>query len=465
VGRRRSCFSCGEVQTGGGAFCSACGKPIDAPDLELIAGDTTSNAASDVVLSSGSPRGRSMLAIGVVLAALIGVAAFSGAGKTSTTVPTTTTTTAAPTTSIAATTTATTTTINTPITQQRSADPRPVIPTLPSSLTIVPGSDAPTVAPTGGQLGAPPLPGEKTGAKLLLLGLYAAGDAKDTIIDLDSGALTRLDSATLVDSSSPLLTTATGLVLNGSGGFNVQFFTADGGHLQHRRPGLGSSGTGVVIGDVLWTTQIETDGRTERLASIDLQTGAAVTWVDMPFGTFLVGQDETGRPMVHASAVSATYAFDIDTKQFDLVSATSVIDADGQRRIELRCDDHLVCHFVLHGPRDGIREGEITELADYSGNSTASLAPGGENVLITTYSPLAVSFDVVNVATRERVHLLNRSFANDVIPLAWSTDGRWLFFLNDNQLWAWRTGLPAPIEVLFDGNSVHADGLGVFPPQ
>ncbi len=404
-----------------------------------------------------------MLAIGVVLAALVAVAAFSGAGRTST-APKATTTTTAPTTSTTSSTT-TTITIKPESTQQRSADPRPVIPTLPSSLTAVRGSDAPAPVSSGGQLGAPPLPGEKTGAKLLLLGLYADGDSKDTIIDLDSGALTRLDSATLVDSSSPLLTTATGLVLNGSGGFNVQFFTADGGHLQHRRPGLGSSGTGVVIADVLWTTQIEADGRTERLASIDLQTGEAVTWVDMPFGTFLVGQDETGRPMVHANAVAATYAFDIDTKQFDLVSSTAVIHSDGERRIELRCDDHLACHFVLHGPRDGIREGEITELADFSGNAAASLAPGGENVLLTTYSPLAVSFDVINVATRERVHLLNRSFANGGIPLAWSTDGRWLFFLNDNQLWAWRAGLPAPIEVLFDGKSVHADGLGVFPPQ
>lgn len=464
MGRRRSCFSCGEVQSGVGAFCSACGKPLDAPDLELIARGTTSDGGRDVVLSSGSSRGRSILAIGVVLAALIGVAAFSGAGKTSTTASKTTTTTSAPTTSTSSTTTTTTTT-TTQVTQQRSADPRPVIPTLPSSLTAAPGSDAPVTVSAGGQLGAPPLPGEKTGANLLLLGLYAAGDAKDTIVDLDSGALTRLESATLTDSSSPLLTTATGLVLNGSGGFNVQFFTADGGHLQHRRPGLGSSGTGVVIADVLWTTQIEADGRTERLASIDLQTGAAVTWVDMPFGTYLVGQNETGRPLVHASAVSATYAFDTDTKQFDLVSSTAVIDSDGQRRIELRCDDHLACHFVLHGPRDGIREGEITELADFSGNSAASLAPGGENVLITTYSPLAVSFDVVNVATRQRVHLLNRSFANGGIPLAWSTDGRWLFFLNDNQLFAWRAGLPAPIEVLFDGKSVHADGVGVFPPH
>ena len=456
MGRRRSCFSCGEVQTGAGAFCGACGKRLDAPDLELITGDTASDAGRDVVLSSGSPRGRSILAIGFVLAALVGVAAFSGTGKTSATAPTTSApTTSAPTTSTSVT---TTTTI------KRSADPRPVIPTLPSSLTVARGSDSPVTVLAGGQLGAPPLPGEKTGAKLLLLGLYIAGDAKDTIIDLDSGALTRLESATLVDNSSPLLTTATGLVLNGSGGFNVQFFTADGGHLQHRRPGLGSSGTGVVIGDVLWTTQIETDGRTERLASIDLQTGAAVTWVDMPFRTFLVGQDESGRPMVHASAVSATYAFDIDTKQFDLVSSTAVIDSDGQRRIELRCDDHLACHFVLHGPRDGIREGEITELADYSGNAAASLAPRGENVMITTYSPLAISFDVVNVATRERVHLLSRSFATGGIPLAWSTDGRWLFFLNDNQLWAWRGGLPAPIEVLLDGKSVHADGLGVFPP-
>jgi hypothetical protein len=311
----------------------------------------------------------------------------------------------------------------------------------------------------------PPLGGEKTGAKLLLLGLSAEGEAKDTIVDLDSGELTRLESATLVDSSSPLLTTATGLVLNGRGGFNVQFFTADSGHLQHRRPGLGSSGLGVVIGDTLWTTQIEADGRTERLASVDLQTGTALTWVDMPYGTFLVGQDETGRPMLQATAVSATYAFDVATKQFDLVSSTAVMDSDGQRRVELRCDEHLACRFVLHGARDGIRDGTITELAEYSGNASASLAPGGENVLITTYSPLAVSFDVVHVPTNQRVHLLSRSFTNGGIPVAWSTDGRWLFFLNDSQLWAWRAGLQAPIEVLFDGKSVHADGVGVFPQQ
>jgi hypothetical protein len=449
------------VQTGSGAFCRACGKSLDGPDLELIAGDTTSDAGSDVVLSSGSPRGRSLLAIAVVLAALVGVAAFSGAGKTSPAASKTTNTT----TTVASTTSSSTSTTTPEITQQRSADPRPVIATPPSSVTVARGSDAPVTVLAGGQLGAPPLPGEKTGAKLLLLGLSAEGEAKDTIVDLDSGQLTRLESATLTDSSSPLLTTASGLVLNGSGGFNVQFFTADGGHLQHRRPGLGSSGLGIVIGDILWTTQIEADGRTDRLASIDLQTGAAVTWVDMPYGTFLVGQDESGRPLVQATAVSATYAFDVATKQFDLVSSTAVMDSDGQRRIELNCDAHLACRFVLHGPRDGIRDGTITELADYSGNATASLAPGGGNVLITTYSPLAVSFDVVNVATRERVHLLNRSFTNGGIPLAWSTDGRWVFFLNDNQLWAWRAGLPAPVEVLFDGKSVHADGLGVFPQQ
>jgi hypothetical protein len=461
VGRRRSCFSCGEVQTGGGAFCSACGKPIDAPDLELIAGDTTSDPGSDVVLSSGSQRGRSMLAIGVVLAALIGVAAFSGAGKTSTTAPTTTTaTTTAPTTSTSAT---ATTTIKSETTQQRSADPRPVTPTLPTSLTIARGSDSTAVAPPAPGEPAPLLPGETTGTKLLLVGQFASG-ATDTILDIDSGTVTPLESSTFPDrNSSRLQTTASGVVLNGSGGFNVQLFTADGAVKQYRRAGLGSEGNGVVIGDVLWTTQIEADGRTRRLASIDLQTGAAVAWTDMPYGTFLVGQDEQGRPMVQAGVVSAAYAFDTETKQFDLVSAAAIIDSNGQQRIEVVCDEHLACRFVLRGPRDGIRDRTVVDLADFAENSAASLSPLGENVLLITYSPLAASFDVVNVATRERTHLLNRSFANNDIPWSWSADGRWLFFLDDNKLWAWRYGLPEPVEILVGGKSVQGSALGVFP--
>jgi hypothetical protein len=457
VGRRRSCFSCGEQQAGTGAFCSACGKPIDAPDLELIAGDTTSDAGSDVVFSSGSQRGRSILAIGVVLAALVGVAAFSGAGKTSATAPTSTNTTTTPATTTSTTTAPTTTT------QKRSADPRPVTPTLPTSLTIARGSDSTAVAPPAPGEPAPLLPGETTGTKLLLVGPYAAL-ATDTIIDIDTGTVTPLESSTFPDSnSSRLQTTATGVVLNGSGGFNVQLFTADGAVKQYRRAGLGSEGNGVVIGDVLWTTQIEADGRTRRLASIDLQTGAAAAWVDMPYGTFLVGQDENGRPMVQAGVVSSAYAFDTATKQFNLVSAAAIIDSNGQQRIEVVCDEHLACRFVLRGPRDGIRDGTVIDLADFAENSGASLSPTGENVLLITYSPLAASFDVVNVATRERTHLLNRSFANNDIPWSWSVDGKWLFFLNDNKLWAWRFGLLEPVEILVGGKSVQGSALGVFP--
>jgi hypothetical protein len=307
----------------------------------------------------------------------------------------------------------------------------------------------------------PLLPGETTGARILLVGQYASG-ATDSILDIDSGTVTPLESSTL-GSSSRLQTTASGVVLNGSGGFNVQLFTPDGGVKQYRRAGLGSEGDGVVIGDVLWTTQIEADGRTRRLSSIDLQTGAASAWVDMPFGTFLVGQDENGRPMVRSYAFPATYAFDTAAKQFNRVSAGAVIDSNGQQRIEVACDEHLACRFVLRGPRDGIREGPITDLADFSENSSAALSPSGENVLITTYSPLAVSFDVVNVATQERTHLLNRSFANTDVPWAWSADGRWLFFLDDNKLWAWRSGLPERVEVLVGGKSVQASALGVFP--
>jgi hypothetical protein len=456
VGRRRSCFSCGEQQAGSGAFCSSCGKPLDAPDLELIAADTVTDSGSDVVLTSGSSRTRSMLAIGVVLAALVGVAAFSGAGKTSTTASTSTTTTPTTTTKPATSTTAPTDT-----TQKRSTDPRPVTPTLPTSLTIARGSDVPVVvAPAPGEP-VPLLPGETTGAKILLVGQYAS-DATDSILDIDTGTVTPLPSSTL-GSSSRLQTTASGVVLNGSGGFNVQLFTLDGAVKQYRRAGLGSEGDGVVIGDVLWTTQIETDGRTRRLSSIDLQTGAASAWVDMPFGTFLVGQDENGRPMVRTYAFPATYSFDIETKQFDRVSASAVIDSNGQQRIEVACDEHLACRFVLRGPRDGIRDGAVTDLAEFSDNSSAALSPSGENVLITTYSPLAVSFDVVNVATKERTPLLNRSFTNRDIPWAWSVDGRWLFFLADDKLWAWRSGLPEPVETLVGGKSVQASALGVFP--
>jgi hypothetical protein len=61
------------VQGGFGAFCRACGKLLDASDLEFHAVDSSATTGNDVVLSSGGGKGRSALVILAVLAALGGL--------------------------------------------------------------------------------------------------------------------------------------------------------------------------------------------------------------------------------------------------------------------------------------------------------------------------------------------------------------------------------------------------------
>ena len=218
-----------------------------------------------------------------------------------------------------------------------------------------------------------------------------------------------------------------------------------------------------MAGDTLWTTEIEADGVTRRLASVDVRNGEVNTWVDMPTDSFLVGSNEANHPLVYSRFAGSTYAFNPATKQFDLSSPGWTLFADAERRLEVRCDEHLACHVVLRGPRDGIRDGALTALADFPDNGDASLAPGGEHALIVTYSRLGASFDVVNTVTLARSHLLTESFNNNPVPTAWSADGTWLFLLDNGRLLAWRDGLVAPIEVQLNGAPVLASAIGVFP--
>jgi hypothetical protein len=174
VGRGRSCFSCGETQSGPGQFCRTCGKPLDAPDLELLSGEVHTDSGSDVVMSVGGSKGRSAVAIVAVLAALGGVAAFSGKSTTAT-VASTTTASQRPTTTGQRTTTTT-------------APPE----TSTTSTTDDAAARAREIAMTQPRMVATPILPEKTGLKLLVVGMQqtASGPPRDAIIDLDSGLVT-----------------------------------------------------------------------------------------------------------------------------------------------------------------------------------------------------------------------------------------------------------------------------------
>jgi hypothetical protein len=170
VGRGRSCFSCGETQSGPGQFCRACGKPLDAPDLELLSGEVHTDSGSDVVMSVGGSKGRSAVAIVAVLAALGGVAAFSGKSTTPSTVSPSTTIQRPPRTTT--TTTAPPETSTTSTTDDAAARAREIAMTQPRTV-------------------ATPILPEKTGLKLLVVGMQVAGgQSRTAIIDLDSGLVT-----------------------------------------------------------------------------------------------------------------------------------------------------------------------------------------------------------------------------------------------------------------------------------
>jgi hypothetical protein len=436
VARRRSCFCCGQPQWGSGQFCNSCGKPLDAPDLELLSGETVAREGADVVLSSGSNKGRSAIAIVGVLAVLGSVATFSGKGTTkatTTTVSPTTTTPPAPTATVPGTTTT-------------STDVTDVTAVIEITVPLKRVLTTPIIA-------------EKTGLKLLLMGVqfgpYTRGNA---IVDLDSGTVTPVVSefsgfaGQAISNVEPL---ATGLLVIDSAG-TAAVWEPDGTTrpFDARLPG----GSARVGHDLVWSR--DDDGTTElgKLVAHDLHHGHEVVSITMPQSAGLMGVDSNDHAIV-SEIGSGTYSFDPATKLFTRLSRNMTIVAQADRRIERSCDDYLVCSTVM------VSGDQVTLLPDLNFfGGPFFLSPDGRYTLQSVYSNSSNSgqiVQIVDLTTGTRQPL--KSGSSRIESFAWSPDSQWLFGIADHELVAWRAGSAETRHLTFDGDPILAAAVGVFP--
>ncbi len=435
MARRRSCFSCDQPQSGSGQFCSSCGKPLDAPDLELLSGETVASDGADIVLSAGTNKGRSAMAILGVLAVLGGVAAFSGKGTskaTSTTVSASTTTlpvstTPVPTTSVPVMTTTSTDVIETTVRSWRTL--------------------------------ATPILVEKTGLTLLLIGVrsgsYVSGNV---IVDLDSGTVTPVVSpfsGFAGQEISSMERVGKGLLVIDSAG-TPAVWESDGTTrpFDARLPG----GQARVGHDLVWSQDYQGGNGLGTLVAHDLRNGHEVVSIAMPQSAGLMGVDSADHAIV-SEIGSGTYSFDSATKLFTRLTRNMTIVAQEDRRIERACDDHLVCETVM------VNGDQVTVLPDLNiFGGPFVLSPDGRYTLQTVYSNTSNSGQIVqlvDLTTGARQPLEGGN--SQIGSFAWSPDSQWLFGIAGQELLAWKAGSAETRHLTFDGEPILATAVGVFP--
>jgi hypothetical protein len=439
------------VQRGSSAFCSACGKPLDAPDLEFLAIDTTATTGNDVVMATGGGKGRSAVAIVAVLAALGGVAAFSGKSTSSATAKSTTT-------AVAKATSTTTSTL--PASTTTTADAA-------TTTADAAAARARELALTQPRTLATPILPEKTGTKLLLIGLTMVGSGQrgNAIVDLDSGLVTpyavdRVDDQSIVQAYGSGL-----LVTNMSyGGFRFTTWQPTGPTESVTALADNSDGftpSSALAGDIFWSMArnlLVPQSNVARLVGYDVRDGHKVAEAAMPESTQLLGFDAANHPVV-VDYGSGTYSFDPASQQFTRITTNMTAVIRGDRRVERACTAQLVCGWVLLNGTDPPRP--VPDLDFFTG--PMSLSPSGETLVQTSYrdggAPTLEAIDLI-AGTRQKLDLNADTYP---IPLSWSADGKWLFGFANGVLSAWKVGTTETLQLAFDGDAVRVAAVGVFP--
>lgn len=426
MGRQHSCSSCGQTQPGRGPFCTFCGEPLDAPDLELLSGVAIDDSGTDVDLTTGPSRKRSLLAVVGVVGALVGVAVWTGGNQSASSTSSTTTS---------------STTLSEPTT---SAAPTANGPTT-------------TLATEPYQLASPVILGETTGARLLLLQLDTNGPRRDVIVNADAGVVIPL--ATTTEYSSNMRLVATGQNLVGLRGDQSVMVWQPNGQRTEFPADNRVSGFGAVIAstrNVLWTQVYDPSG-IATLRSTDPATGQSITYPSLQQDAQFVGLDERERPVLSIGG-AGTYALDVASTSFNRLWPNVVMSVAGDYRLQRECDDHLLCRSVVRTAET------VSEDLGLGGQVFLSiLSPDGQHVATTSFQGEKYTVEVVSVATQRHTVLAKLSASGGEPPMpVWTSDGRWMFVVVDEKVLAWRDGLDAPITLALDGVPISARAVGVF---
>jgi hypothetical protein len=404
-------------------------------------------------------KGRSALAIVAVLAALGGVAAFSG--RSTTTATATSTTTAKPrksTTSVAKASRTTTSTLTAATTVPPDAST--------TTTTDAAAARAHEIALTQPRIVATAILPEKTVTKLLLIGLTMVGTGQrgNAIVDLDSGLVTPYPADRVVGQPA-VQTYGSGLLLTDTsyGGLRFDTWQPNGLTQSVSAPVVNSDGSNfanALAGDVFWSISHNTlvpQSNVVRLVGYDVRDGHTVADVAMPESAGLIGSDAANHPVV-VDYGSGTYSFDPATQQFTRITTNMALAVRGDWRVERACTEQLVCGFFLLNGIDPPRP--VPELNFFG--EPLSLSPNGETLVQASYRDGAQSLEAVDLmaGTRQKLGMDADTFP---LPLSWSADGRWLFGRTNGVLSAWKVGTTETLPLAFDGDPVRVEAFGVFP--
>lgn len=441
---RARCPRCHEPVRSGAAFCGACGalqgdQGGPAVEVDLFGGPTAPAAGDELVFETRGGRwGRAIgaaVAAALVVAVGVSVASGGGGGESG---PTTTTVEAA---------TTTTTTETTTWSAEATA---------PITTT--------TLGPVA--LGAGPLLGEPTSLTLLVtLGadLHA--------VDLDTGIAQPLNAGRMGNAGSAGMLTSVGLLLPDNGSGLLQLLRPGAKEamplVEQTRPSADQPFFGGYnyIGEGppgrLWLTIY---GPTPaQVGYVEPAIGPDVHPLGPAFAVGLMKADGLGG--VVFSGPGGVYRL-VPGETPTRLSTGYLQDAVNGHVLTVECDELLQCGLQVRDLRRGtswsapMADGDLTVPG-----VVPVLAPDGRHVVLSPFGggvPLrsgegtvrVVGDDGAMVTFRETVFGSGNCFNYGCQgAMVWSTDGSWLFGLQDSAtLWAWRPGLDAPRTVELPGS-------------
>ena len=185
---------------------------------------------------------------------------------------------------------------------------------------------------------------------------------------------------------------------------------------------------------------------------------------DLPAGGVL-GDDGSGGLLVQTD--TGVYRFDVSGQLPQRVSAEPLVAWTAATFVAQRCDDQVQCDWQQVDRASG--EQRSLGAAPWGGSVLAAeLSPDGTHLayLGGVGGPASPSLEVMDVATGARLVLDRSALLSSVQGtwrgLVWSTDGQWLFWVDDSgALKAWHVGEELPVTVDGAGHVPALEAIGL----